>query len=281
MIIGAIEEANEAGVAGWIHCRTSSLKDATVLAYLDGRCVGSGKVGMFREDLRNAGLADGNLGFRFAISVPDPADALRVTVTLEGCEAMLLQPASIVTSKDAPKPITSYLGGPIPNQRQRGWMQARGWLNATQAELIESLQNFGVVSMVTESAATAVEETARALFEAVTLGPVELGVLEVKSPRQLREVLLANDGPAAEAGLFVVTADRRLSLRVVETPDCVPVPFVEDLELVGAIDHPVDQRNVLALRRWVPFGIGRTTADRVLLRAYFPLPVAPAATSAG
>ena len=36
MIIGAIEEVQPNAVAGWIHCRTANLRDATVLAFLDG-----------------------------------------------------------------------------------------------------------------------------------------------------------------------------------------------------------------------------------------------------
>ncbi|MCW8085101.1 hypothetical protein [Sabulicella glaciei] len=260
MIIGAIEEVQPNEVSGWIHCKTADLRDTPVLAFLDGSCVGAGKVGTFRQDLKDAGLGDGCLGFRFGITLPRPADTLRVTVTLEGCEAHLLQQGALVTNRSAPLAAESFVAGVLPDAPQRAWLEARCCLEATQSELIETLDAFGVANLPHDPKLRSAEDAARELFEAVTLGRARVGVLEVKSLRSLRSQVMAEGAPWANAGLFVVAAERRTTLRVVEAANCGPENQTTDPEMAGAVEYVADGRNLVAVRRWVQFGSGRTVA---------------------
>lgn len=269
MIIGAIESVQANSVAGWIHCRSADVKDATVLAFLNGRCVGAGKVNLFRQDLKDAGLGDGHLGFRFPIAVPSLSDALNVTVTLEGCEAMLLQRGAVLSNVNAPRTVESFLGGLIPGLARRNWLRARGWMEPAQADLLEAVDNFGVASLSADGSHHSAEAAAREMFEAVILEPVEIGVLEVKAARQLRSTLLAADGPLADAGLFVLSADKRLTLRVVESPFLgIPTEMAEP-DMAGAVDYPLGPRNLVAIRRWISFDLGRASADRSV-KVFYP-----------
>ena len=96
MIRGAIEVATPVLVSGWIYSKTGSLRDHLVLAFVDGRCVGTGKVEIFRKDLADAKLGDGYCGFHFPIMLQNGEDPGSVVLRLQDSDAALLQTRSRV-----------------------------------------------------------------------------------------------------------------------------------------------------------------------------------------
>ncbi len=102
MIRGAIEIANPKVVAGWLYCNLRPLKGQNVLAFVGRRCVGSGKISVFRKDLLEAGLGDGVCGFHFHVALDRSGDAGAIVVRLEASDLALLQSnALIALSEDA------------------------------------------------------------------------------------------------------------------------------------------------------------------------------------
>jgi hypothetical protein len=83
-------------VAGWIYARVGSLRDQLVLAFSGPRCVGSGRVEIFRRDLLDAELGDGYCGFHFPIELLPGEQPSSVVVKLADSDAMLIQPGSRV-----------------------------------------------------------------------------------------------------------------------------------------------------------------------------------------
>ena len=90
MIRGHIEVVTPEVVQGWICSLDGKTRSKTVLAFSGDRCVGSGRVEVFRSDLVQAGLGDGYFGFSFPITVEDSSVG-SVTVKLDGSDAVLLQ----------------------------------------------------------------------------------------------------------------------------------------------------------------------------------------------
>jgi hypothetical protein len=114
-----------------------------VLAFVGDQCVGAGKVGMFRQDLLDAGLGDGHLGFRFPISLTDPQDAGKVVVRFEGTDALHMQRASVVS---LPGQESRQLFG---EQRARtiDWLRAQSFITDEEHELVETLARLGVATI--------------------------------------------------------------------------------------------------------------------------------------
>ena len=96
MIRGAIEIASPKVVAGWLYCNLRPLKGQSVLAFVGGRCVGSGKVSVFRRDLLEAGLGDGVCGFHFNVALEKSVDAGAIVVKLEASDLALLQSNAVI-----------------------------------------------------------------------------------------------------------------------------------------------------------------------------------------
>jgi len=269
MIIGAIEAVSPEDISGWIHSRSDDLSGALVLAFLDDICIGAGRVELFRQDLADAGLGDGRRGFHFPIALPQPEDAFRVCVRLDRCETFLLQSGAILSNRRAPRQVEEHVAGAIPDQEQRAWLRARGWLQPAMNDLLESIESFGVGAFVRDPEDETGEHSARQLFETILLRPVEMDSIAVPDPMMLRYVVFAPDGPARNAGLLVISAARRLSVMAVENRALPPGQEAMPPDLTGAIAHPVDQRHLLAIRRWVPFDVAPTQGDHGL-RVWFP-----------
>ena len=96
MIRGAIEFVSKDIVQGWLFCSAVSLRNKTVLAFVGARCVGAGKIDVFRPDLKEAGLGDGYGGFEMAIALSSPQEAESLVVRLENSDLSLLQKDSRV-----------------------------------------------------------------------------------------------------------------------------------------------------------------------------------------
>lgn len=141
MIRGAIDYIDRERVGGWIYTPLSTLEGNTVLAFHGPNCVGAGVVEIFRPDLADAGLGDGNLGFSFGISLGPDADETEVVIKLEGSDLFLKQ-ASASVRADA-------VGGLAPGMRQHSvddieWMRSRGWLVQTDFDFLRAITTVGL-----------------------------------------------------------------------------------------------------------------------------------------
>jgi hypothetical protein len=96
VIRGAIEVATPTLVSGWLYCKLVSLRDQLVLAFVGPRCVGTGKVEIYRKDLHEAKLGDGYCGFHFPIALQPGEVPAAVVVRLQESDVSLLQPNSRV-----------------------------------------------------------------------------------------------------------------------------------------------------------------------------------------
>lgn len=94
MIRGAIETAQQRLISGWIYAPSQSLRDQLVLAFSGQRCVGSGRVEIFRKDLAEAGLGDGYCGFHFPVALEGGEHPASIVVRLADSDAALIQTAS-------------------------------------------------------------------------------------------------------------------------------------------------------------------------------------------
>lgn len=152
MLRGAIDNVHHERVGGWLYSDQTSLRGATVLAFVDDQCVGSGTVAEFRKDLVDVGLGDGYLGFTFPISLPDPSDTGRLTVRLENSDAVLL-PAH---AKVSTPPRSHVLARLHHTGDSVEWMRSRGWLDNMQYTSLKYLTQLGVFeySLVTPKSQT-------------------------------------------------------------------------------------------------------------------------------
>ena len=141
MIRGAIEVAGKTRVAGWLYSATESLRDKTVLAFVGARCVGSGKVDRFRQDLLDAKLGDGYCGYDFPMRLADGESAGSVIVRLQFSDMALIQPASRVAGADD-QPADAADFGVIP-PASVSWMMDRGMLEQPEYDFLKCVQTAG------------------------------------------------------------------------------------------------------------------------------------------
>lgn len=91
MLRGAIEAVTDVTISGWLYSPDVDLRGRVVLAFSGQDCIGSGRVEIFREDLRSAGLGSGYAGFRFALAYLGTPVPESVVIKLEGSDAVILQ----------------------------------------------------------------------------------------------------------------------------------------------------------------------------------------------
>jgi hypothetical protein len=141
MIYGHIDTVSRTHVGGWIFSTYRSLAGMPLLAFIDDAPVGRGEVGLFREDLVQAGIGDGHGGFSFPIELKPSHDPRLVDIRLDGSNALIRQShACLVAREDV---------GVAPRAPRDAdtlaWMRGRGWLTAAQHDVMDRLGRFGVV----------------------------------------------------------------------------------------------------------------------------------------
>jgi hypothetical protein len=143
MIRGAIEVAQKTRVAGWIFSASETLRDKTVLAFVAGRCVGSGKVDHFRQDLLDAKLGDGYCGFDFAVRLADGEHVGSLIVRLQFSDMALIQSTSRIAGDD--DEATGQAGPDLGAIRPESvsWMMDRGMLEQPEYDFLKAIQSAG------------------------------------------------------------------------------------------------------------------------------------------
>jgi hypothetical protein len=96
MIRGAIEIANRSVISGWLYAPGMMLRDQLVLAFVGKRHVGTGKIELFRKDIKDAGLGDGYSGFYFPVSLNPGEQPETIVVRLDQSDLNLLHRDSVV-----------------------------------------------------------------------------------------------------------------------------------------------------------------------------------------
>lgn len=141
MIRGAIEVAQKTRVAGWLYSATGNLRDKTVLAFVGSRCVGAGKVDIFRQDLLDAKLGDGYCGYDFPVRLAEGETAGAVIVRLQFSDMALIQPASRIAGADDRLVESAELGAIPP--ASVSWMMDRGMLEQPEYDFLKCVQTAG------------------------------------------------------------------------------------------------------------------------------------------
>jgi hypothetical protein len=140
MLKGAIDSVHFQRVGGWVYSEQGSVRGATVLAFVDDRCVGAGTVDLFRPDLEKAGLGDGYLGFSFAISLPDVSEIGKLAVKLENSDAFLLPRAARINT---PSRFESFQAS-RHNVKSIDWMRSLGWVGTLEYTFLKYMLQLGV-----------------------------------------------------------------------------------------------------------------------------------------
>lgn len=245
MLRGAIESVTRNRVFGWIWSPEAPVAGRRVLAFLDDACIGAGDVGDFRPDLKDAGLGDGMAGFNFDLTFPNPADAPRVTVRLEGSDTVLVQKRARVMPAGAGVAGrgTAPAGAP-PGTLQ--WLRARGWISQSDFDFVRFFRQLGVYDrslvlpgersdgggpLIADPA-----EVARSLMMLLRLEEIDLMTEEVPHVRGYRALAERVDLEAGPAAALAIWAPARGRLAVVEgshqqpdavSPDAPPPPSVD------------------------------------------------------
>jgi hypothetical protein len=217
---GMIEAVSHDQVSGWIAAPDASLRGQTVLAFLDGKCIGDGRIEVFRQDLADAGLGDGFAGFCIGTS-PVPARAqMGVTVRLDRSDFTLLRPGARVSAA-APEAEEKHFAHLEPASLQ--WMMSHGWLRQQDHDFLKFFRRLGVYERSLLAQVDEVKD--RKLLDAATVARNSLELLSlsdvVVEKKQLRtmaelEALLAGlkGNPKAIHCAALWSADRaRLLVR--------------------------------------------------------------------
>lgn len=165
MLRGYIEQVTPELISGWLYSDMGPLEGRRVLAMLDGTCIAVGTIEFFRQDLFDAGLGDGKLGFHFPLPKMRRADLARVTIRLEASDTDLLQAGTRVagpggSDEGATGPVAGLPDLPDASIR---WMRARGWLAAREEEALLSLRRSGVCTWMLDAASPREDQEAEAL----------------------------------------------------------------------------------------------------------------------
>lgn len=206
MIRGYIEQVTQEIVSGWLYSEAFSVRDRRVLAVLDQETLGVGRIEHFRQDLADAGLGDGFLGFHFRVRPLQEEEMPRVAIRLEGGDALLLQRRSRVAAPggEAGGAAAGPAAAPVVPRRAESslrWMQARGWLNEFETDFIRLLEGFGVYVHALEETpgtdtAASPEEAAAALFSLFAMSATRTARHAIASVDEMAGVVAR----AAEAG---------------------------------------------------------------------------------
>lgn len=276
MIIGAIEQVWPDRVVGWIHSHAADLKGSVVLAFVEDRCVGSGRVGLFRKDLADAGLLHGELGFDFPIALASPEDAGRVVVTLERCEAVLLQRSSRVVPAGGARPAAAEAPAAPwgPPRETVAWLCEFGAVGSAEVDLVEALDDYGVALWQPEQdsgpagRAALPRRAAARLFSLCALRPVEAAELPIGDMAALREAVARREEDRLLPAVIAFHADRPLRLRVLEGSHRLP-PGAEAADpATHGLDYPVGPDSLLLLHRACRFGMEELPPNRRLRLLY-------------
>lgn len=253
MIRGSIEFVTIDKVGGWLYTEPVSARDRTVLAFLDDRCIGAGKVDIFRQDLADAGLGDGHLGFHFSITVDDPERLAGVVVRLEGSDASLIQPKSRIQAIDQkpsvdPEDIAVRLSS-------LKWMLTRGWLTQAEYDFLKAALQFGVYERtlaVRNSEGIAKEDPATVAADLLSVWHFNDTGMErqhVKSAQAFERLLRAHRAQGTKSAMVGLWTEQKANVLVVEGSHIGSLPTEpgQPDDVAGAVSYSIRPEQLLML----------------------------------
>jgi hypothetical protein len=191
MIRGAIEVAQKTRVVGWIYSAAEPLRGKTVLAFVGGRCVGSGEVDGFRRDLLDAKLGDGFCGFDFPVRLAENEAVGALIVRLQFSDVALLQQTSrVVGGGDMARAMPNTgLGAMQPGRV--AWMMDRGMLAPPEYDFLNALQSIGAYARSLRVAKPGSGEAAGQRMAPEAVAEELLGLVMMAETRVLRASVAA------------------------------------------------------------------------------------------
>ncbi|HZF74610.1 MAG TPA: hypothetical protein VE033_02085 [Acetobacteraceae bacterium] len=277
MLKGTIEAVSREEISGWIHVEGTNIRDSLILAFVGDDCVGAGKVGLFRQDLAEAGLADGHLGFSFPIRIADDATPASVVVRLDGSDAVLIQRTSRVTGQEAVAVPAGERGAGQSLSSLR-WMRGQGWLSQPEYDFLRIMQQFGAydlstrpkrsASPSTEPPAATAAKAARTYLGLRCANEVELQTIDVANAEDLAVALAEVARMEAALNVVAVWSETPGSLDVVEGSHLAPGAG----DTAGAIQYPIGPERVLFLDLRTAVGYSGTTFPKGVQVLYGVMP---------
>jgi hypothetical protein len=232
MLRGAIDLIHPDRIGGWVYSESGSVRGRAVLAFLDGACIGSGSIEGFREDLADAGLGDGYLGFNFNITLPKGGDSGRAVVRLDGSDFLLVQPAAKIASAtaDSFKPLVYGLDN-------IEWMRSSGWLAPADFTLLKYLQQVGAYDHSLRQPKPAGQD-ADLIDPKIAAQPIfDLLLLR-------RAVVVSVTAPASEGETLInsilASTTRPLPIVAITSPDRGAISVLEGSHFDARLSKPLD-----------------------------------------
>jgi hypothetical protein len=142
MLRGNIDRISTEEISGWVYSDRAPVAGEVVLAFENTRCIGAGKVEVLREDLREAGLGDGMLGFRIALASGALSEPEAVHVRLD-CSDFALLPGDFLPRIQKEKQVRQDLFSKEELARL-DWMNRQGWLSQEHYIALKSLNGTGL-----------------------------------------------------------------------------------------------------------------------------------------
>ncbi len=256
MIRGAIENVSRNRVFGWVWSAEGKVEGRTVLAFLDEVCIGAGKVDGFRPDLKDAGLGDGMAGFNFDLTYPNPSDAPRVVVKLEGSDAVLIQRRSRVMPPGAGGGQARAARQPIGLSSLQ-WMRARGWLSQSDYDFLRFFRQLGVYdrSLVVpqdrpdrgDPVLLDAAEAARNLLLLQRMDEADVRREKLAAPRDWRRLAEAQEAASGPGAIIALWSAERGRLPVVEGSHQQAALVAPDAEPPAGVDYALGPDRLLFL----------------------------------
>ncbi|TDH60003.1 hypothetical protein E2C06_24320 [Dankookia rubra] len=254
MLKGSIEEVTAGEVAGWAYVDNAEMRGKPVLAFLDQECVGAGEVSIFRQDLADAGLGDGFLGFNFNVRIPSPADRARVVIRVGGSDAILLQSNATIVSRAAPrtKVAQDSLGRSLTASSLQ-WMLARGWLTQADHDFLKFFTRMGVYDRTLRVPRTTGEAAdpgrqdpalvARDLLSLFAMREVEISKRQLRQQDDLLEQIAKHTQAQDVLPILALWSAERGKLSVAEGSHAAN----DQVDMLPFIDYPLGPDRLLLL----------------------------------
>lgn len=140
MIKGHIDLVTPTRVEGWAYAAGFAVRGMRLLAWIDDVCLGGGVVGVYRQDLAEAGLGDGHLGFSFDIHLERPMPLGRLFVSFEGSDFILRGPRARLRDAEEAEGAAGIVPDEIPL-----WQFAcrQGWIAEDERQQLNMLARYG------------------------------------------------------------------------------------------------------------------------------------------
>lgn len=185
MLRGHIEQIIDGVISGWVFHPRESLRGHAILAFDHDECIGAGEIGRFREDLRDAGLGDGHLGFEICCDPATVSAARLLNVRLQDSDFLMLHASAAALIQ--PRPTDEYHPFSPAEEDRLQWLGRHGWLTQGQLAFARALSLNGryLLTLSRDEAQPGVAAGIAAGLLCATISTIVRKGLRATPPRQL------------------------------------------------------------------------------------------------